>query len=224
MANERRLRKELAEICRRLDELGFAPGSSGNVSGRVDSGHILITPTGSLLRDISAGDFVRVAMDGGCGKAGGRPSSELGVHLAIYRGRPEVRAVVHAHPPVSVGFAVARRDMGKPSNLEVYLTVGRPVLVPFAAPGDPRPLAKYLNEGNAFLLANHGAITLGGTPAEALHRMEALENFAQAVLTARLLGGERTFAAKDLVAIHAFMKRTGMSMPVTSRRTLRRAR
>jgi L-fuculose-phosphate aldolase len=210
-------KKKLAAVCRRLDDLRYAPGSSGNVSARIGPHHILITPTGCLLRDVKPTDLIRVSLSGKYDRRGKRSSCELDVHIAIYRKRPDVNAIAHAHPPVTVGFAVAHQDLGEPSNLESYLTVGKPVLVPFAPPGDPGPLLKRISEGNAFILANHGAITLGETIGQALHRMEALENLAQAVLVARHVGKVRPFSGKDLRAIRAFMKRMGIAAPAPKR-------
>lgn len=207
------IRKGLSEVCHRLDDLRYAPGSSGNVSARAGENFILITPTGCLLREVKPADLVKVTLNGKWDRSGRKPSSELDVHLSIYRARPDVNAVAHAHPPVTVGFAVAHRDLGDPSNLESYINVGRPVLVPFAPPGDAKPLVERIDQGDAFILANHGAITLGKDIEQALHRMEALENLAQAVLAARRLGGVKSFTSKDLRGIKEFMKRAGITAP-----------
>ncbi len=213
MTSEAALRRQIAETCRRLDAVGYCPGSAGNVSARLNKQDILITPTGSVLGEIKPADMVRVALNGRR-PTRGRPSSELTVHALIYRVRADVGAVVHAHPPACVGFAVARKDFGRPSNFEVYSNMGLPQLVPFSLPGEAGPrLEPLLDRGDCFLLANHGVITVGPNLERARHRIEALENFACALLAARMLGGEAPFSRQELASIERFIERAGLLKP-----------
>ena len=203
----------MAETCRRLDELRFVPGSAGNVSVRVGRDAMLITPSGSALGRLKHRDFLRVRLDGSRASRG-RPSAEAAVHALVYRARPDVGAVIHAHPPALVGFAMARKDFGKPSNMEVYALLGKPVLVPFAPVGESGPaLEPVLAEGDCFILANHGPLVLGGTLAEALHRIEVAECAARAFVAARALGGPVRFTQAELKRIRQFMSRVGLPLP-----------
>ena len=171
---------------------------------------MLITPTGSVLEEMRPADLVIVDLATGIA-TGGKPSSESDAHRAIYRRRPDVAAIVHAHPPICVGFALARMDMGKPCNLEIYATIGRPARVKFAAPGESGSrLEPVLDDSDCFLLDNHGVITLGQTPTQARHRLEALEAFAKSLLVARLLGGEKPFNASEIAAIRRYCERAGL--------------
>lgn len=207
------VRAQLEAACHRLDALRYTPGSSGNVSARADGKHFLITPSGSWLGRVKAREFLSVDMTGRCLMRGGKPSVETQVHLAIYKARPDVNAVLHAHPPACVGYCIAERDFGKPCNLEVYAALGSPVMVPFAPPGDTRFFMERLQKADCFFLAKHGVFTLGATVDQALHRMEQMENYAQALAAAGPIGGGKPFTKKELDAIHAFMARLGIALP-----------
>ena len=145
-------------------------------------------------------------------KVGGRhePSSELAMHLAIYRAREDVNAVVHAHPPVATAFAVA--GIGLPGDVlpELAVQMGEVPVVPYATPGTdamPDAIAPFLPNYDAFLLANHGATTVGCTLAEAHQRMESLEHSANILLTARLLGRVNALGIEEARVLEAARKR-----------------
>ena len=138
----------------------------------------------------------------------GSPSMELGMHLAIYRARAEVNAVVHAHPPVAVGFATAGEGLTEPLLPEVAVLLGPVPLTPYATPGTPELEAAILPAAkrfNAMLLANHGAVTMGESVDEALDRMEILEHAAKITLTANLLGGGKPLSPKQIQALASKM-------------------
>ncbi len=191
MDTERQLREEVARVCRRLWWSGLIAGPDGNVSVRLDDERLLVTPAGLSKVDVKAEDLAIVALDGR--HLGGelRASSELKMHLRIYGRRPDVRAVVHAHPPVATAFAVAGEDFMAPVLPEIILQMGGVPLVPYATPGTdavPDALDPFLTNHDAFLLANHGATTLGVTLREAHQRMESLEHAARIIRAARELG------------------------------------
>jgi L-fuculose-phosphate aldolase len=194
------VRRGIVRVCKRMYERGLIAGPDGNVSVRITYEHVLVTPQGFSKATVEEHDLVLVTLDGK--RVGGRhePSSELGMHLAVYRVREDVNAVVHAHPPVATAFAVA--GMGLPGNIlpELAVQMGDVPIVPYATPGTPQleeTLAPYLPNYDAFLLANHGATTLGCTLAEAHLRMESLEHSANILLTARLLGRVNALGADD---------------------------
>ena len=184
-------REAIVWVCRRLYSAGLIAGQDGNVSVRLPGDRILVTPAGMSKVDLRISDLVVLALDGT--QLGGRnePSSEVAVHLEIYAGRPDVGAVVHAHPPTATGFAVAGETL--PSNVlpELVYTVGPVALVPYARPGTTalaRRFRPLLAECNAWLMANHGAVTVGATLAVAHQRMESLEHAARILLAARAVG------------------------------------
>jgi len=193
---------ELLKICRTLDEAGFFPGKSGNISILNSANTFLITPSGKRKLDLSSADLVEMDFVGRVISGSNRPSSEAKMHCAIYEDRPEIKAIVHAHPPFATGFAAAGIPLDAPVLPEAILVLGKIALVEYATPGTwevPRSLTPYLKRGdNSFLLANHGALTLGESLSQAAHRMETLEMFARVLLISRLLGGEKLLSQSDL--------------------------
>lgn len=178
-------------VCRRLYERGLIAGQDGNVSVRLDDGRVLVTPAGLSKIDVTPDDLVVVTAAGEHVAGARRASSELGMHLRIYAMRADVGAVVHAHPPTATGFAVAGESFMADVLPEIIFQLGRVPLVPYATPGTPsvaEGLAPYIPRHDAYLLANHGATTVGGTLLVAHQRMESLEHAARILLAARQLG------------------------------------
>lgn len=192
-------------VCRRLYERGLIAGPDGNVSVRLADGSILVTPSGLSKGKVTPEDLVVVDLNGAV-LEGARPSSELRMHLRIYARRPDARAVVHAHPPAATGFAVAGESFMAPVLPEVILQMGEVPLVPYATPGTDAladALDPFLEHHDAFLLANHGATTLGTTLTEAHHRMESLEHAARILLAARAVGRVRELSVADVTALRS---------------------
>jgi L-fuculose-phosphate aldolase len=187
-------RRAIVEVCRLLWERGLVAGSDGNVSVRLDTRRILVTPAGMSKRALLGRDLVVVNLNGQRLRGRHEPSTELGVHLRAYARRPDVAAVVHAHPPVATGFAVAGESLPEGVLPEITLLLGRVPLVPYATPGT-EALAdrfdQYWTGNDAFLMANHGALTLGSRLEVAHQRMESLEHAARIVAAARALGRVR---------------------------------
>jgi len=181
----------IVAVCRRLYERGLIAGQDGNVSARLDGGHILVTPAGLSKVDVASDDLVVVTPDGERVAGRRRPSSEVGMHLRIYRLRSDVQAVVHAHPPTATGFAVAGEAFMADVLPEIIFQLGRVPLVPYATPGTPAVadgLEAFIPHHDTFLLANHGATTVGPSLMIAHQRMESLEHAARILLAARQLG------------------------------------
>jgi L-fuculose-phosphate aldolase len=184
-------RAGIVRVCRRLYERGLIAGPDGNVSVRLDDDRILVTPSGLSKVDVTEASLVEVGLDGRPLAGSGRASSELRMHLAIYRARPDVLAVVHAHPPTATGFGVAGETIPERVLPEVICQMGAVALVPYATPGTEaaaEAFAPFLAGHDAFLMANHGATTVGPSLEAAHQRMESLEHAARIVLAARLLG------------------------------------
>ena len=201
MASGLAVRREIVTVCRRLWERGLIAGPDGNVSVRVAPDRILVTPAGLSKVDVGTDDLVELTLDGRKVRGAGRASSEVGMHLRIYRRRPDVQAVVHAHPPTATGFAVAGEDFSSCVLPELIFQVGWVPLVPYATPGTEAladAFEPFLDGHDAFLMANHGATTAGPTLAVAHQRMESLEHAARIVLNARLLGRVRTLDPGDV--------------------------
>lgn len=180
----------IVDAGRRLAERGLIAGPDGNLSVRLAPDRLLATPSGATKGRLRARDLVELALDGRA-IGPGRASSEIRMHLRVLAARPDVGAVVHAHPPTATGFAVAGEDFLTPVLPELILQTGGVPLLPFAPPGGDglaAAVAGGLAAHEAVLLANHGATTVGATLEQALQRMESLEHAARILLVARLLG------------------------------------
>jgi L-fuculose-phosphate aldolase len=193
-------------VCRRLYDRGLIVGSEGNVSVRLEDGTVLVTPSGAAKANLDATSLVRVSIDGTV-LCGGRPSSELRMHLRIYERRADVCAVVHAHPPVATGFCTSGHSFLTPVLPEVILKLGEVPLVAYATPGTSAladSLEPDLTAGrDAFLLANLGATTVGATLELARDRMESLEHAARILLVARVLGGPNALSTANVLSLRA---------------------
>ena len=202
--------RRMALCCRQLALRGLMAGRDGNVSVRLDSQRVLVTPSGYLKALLTPRDMVEVDLSGTVRRAGRRkPTSELDLHLQILRHRTEVQAVVHAHPPTATGFAVAGEEI--PGNLlpELIFVVGRIPLVPYATPGTPdlgKRVIPYLAGHDALLLANHGAVTMGRTLDEAWIRMESLEHGARIIAAARAIGRPQPLDAPAVARLEALRR------------------
>lgn len=192
------LRKEIIRVCRRLDMLGFVPATDGNVSARTGRGHLLITPSMVPKGSVRPGQLLAVDLGGRAISGKGQASSEIKMHLKVYRQRPDVGAVVHAHPPAATAFAACRKPLDMPVLPEAVVMLGSVPLARYATPSTeevPRAISKLVKRNNALLLANHGVLTYGNNLQEAMERMERVEHLARVVLVSKLLGGAKTLSA-----------------------------
>jgi L-fuculose-phosphate aldolase len=202
-SSEQALRNAIVRVCRRLWERGLIAGQSGNVSVRLNSEQILVTPAGFSKVDVTPDDLVVLGLDGRPAHQTGAASTESAVHLRAYARRPDVAAVVHAHPPIATGFALAGETLPQRVLPEIDALLGAVPLVPFASPGT-EALADQFDAfwagHDAFLMSNHGALTLGPNLRAAHQRMETLEHAAHVVATARALGHVFTLESRPAAA------------------------
>jgi L-fuculose-phosphate aldolase len=198
--DEQTARRELVRICHLMYERSYVVSSDGNVSVRLDESRILATPTMTCKGRMTE-ELIAITDLAGTSLNDRRASSELAMHLLIYRERPEIKAVCHAHPPHGTAFAVAGLAIDQPILSEVILTLG---CVPLAAYGTPstdelteamRPLIKH---HNALLMANHGAVAYGVDLWQAWDRLETLEHTAKIAILSRILGGSRNLPAQAI--------------------------
>lgn len=209
-------RDAVVEVGRRQYIRGFVAANDGNISIRIGADEVLITPSGRSKGFLKPDELVKVDLSGRRLQTGLAPSSELPMHLAIYRARPEVRAVVHAHPPICTGFSVAGIALDKCVLAEVVMTLGAVPIAEFAPPSTEQlaqAVGSKIAECDALLLANHGAVTVGTDIFAAHYNMERLEHFALITLVARVLGGERVLSAKQVEQIAQLQKASGTPLP-----------
>ncbi|MFP3207302.1 MAG: class II aldolase/adducin family protein [Caldivirga sp.] len=194
LVSEDEIKREITRVMRALYERGLVSALGGNVSARVPgASEFWITPSGVFKGNVNVDDLVKVDLDGNVIEGVLRPSTETPFHAAIYRVRPDVNAVIHAHNPVTLGLALAGVNL-KPISVEAVMTLRRVEVVPFAFPGTDQ-LAKLvadaaLKGARAIILMNHGVVGLGANLLEAEAIVETLEEVATAQFVAMALGKE----------------------------------
>lgn len=197
------LREQICDVCHKMWQLGWVAANDGNVSARLEDGTFLATPTGMSKSFITPEKLVRINESGEVleGLSGYRPSSEIKMHLRCYKEREDVKSVLHAHPPVATGYAVANMPLDEYSMIETVIALGSIPVTPYGTPSTyevPDRIAPYLGEHDAMLLQNHGALTVGADVITAYYRMETLELFAKISLNARLLGGAQEISRENI--------------------------
>jgi L-fuculose-phosphate aldolase len=184
------LKQQICEIGRLMYERGYVVSSDGNISVRIGD-KILATPTMTCKGRMTPKMLAITDLEGKR-ISGGRPSSELAMHLLIYREREDVKAVCHAHPPHGTAFAVAGLAIDKPILSEVILTLGCVPLTRYGTPSTAEltdAMQPYVRDHNALLMANHGAVAYGSDLWQAFDRLETLEHTAKIAILAKILGG-----------------------------------
>ncbi len=178
----------------------MAAANDGNLSVRLPDGSVLATPTGVSKGFMRPERMVHLSADGKC-LSEGRPSSEIKMHLACYKVRPDIHAIVHAHPVFATVFAASGIPLDKPFLAETVLFLGAVPVAPYAMPSTdavPESVRAFAEKGDAVLLANHGALTLGQDIETAYFRMETLEHTAQIVFYIRQMGHGKILSAKQI--------------------------
>jgi L-fuculose-phosphate aldolase len=203
---ELQLRHDLVEFGRMLHAQAFVAATDGNLSVRMDANRVMITPTGVSKGMMSPNEMVIVDLQGERLSGARRPSSEINMHLTIYRMRPDIGAVVHAHPCTATAFASSGIALDEPLCSEVVITLGSVPLAPYATTGTnelSESLRPFIPDHNAILMANHGVVTYGYDLRQAYLRMEAVEHYAKIVLAAKQLGSSRTLDEQQLEKLFA---------------------
>ena len=190
------IREQICDICHKMWQQGWVAANDGNISVKLPDGNFLATPTGISKSFITPEKLVIINDKGEVlsGLPGYKPSSEIKMHMSCYRERPDVGAVVHAHPATATGFAVAGKSMDEYSMFETVIAIGSIPLTPYGTPSTdevPDAITPYLQDHDVMLLQNHGALTVGCELITAYYRMETLELYAKISLVAHLLGGAK---------------------------------
>jgi len=194
MKTETRMRRDLMEVCQQLDQRGLIAATDGNVSCRLSDDRILITPSGIRKGELLPLDLVLINLDDGRIISGpGRASSEIRMHFLVYRKRPDVQAVVHAHPPMLTAYTLAGIPFRAEVLPEVWLTIGAVPTAPYATPTTEElasSISSLIEQHQAILLERHGSITVGSSLKEAFMRLEKLEHAAHTFFYSYLLSGK----------------------------------
>jgi L-fuculose-phosphate aldolase len=215
-ASDSQLRADIVEVGRRMYARGYTASNDGNISIRLGSDRLLMTPK-SVCKGFMTPDMMCITDLEGRKLQGDRdPSSEMLMHLEVYRQRPDVQAVVHAHPPTATGFAVAGIPLDRAVLAEVLTTLGSIPIAEYATPSTkelPEAVRKYIKAHDGMLLANHGALTVGPDVYSAYFKMETIEHFAKISLVARLLGREHLISREEVMRLQGLRDSYGIKAP-----------
>lgn len=212
LSPEMQVRLDLARFGQMLHAQGFVAATDGNLSVRLDSKRVMVTPTGFSKGALQPEDMVIVDLHGEKISGANKPTSEIDMHLTIYRIRPDVGAVVHAHPCTATGFASAGIALDTPLCSEIVVTLGSVPLAPYATTGTmelSKSLAPFIPDHNAILMANHGVVTYGADLPQAYMRMEAVEHYAKVVLAVRQIGNAQALDGRELKKLAEVRARYG---------------
>lgn len=208
------LRREIVDIGKLVFEKGWIAANDGNISVRLDDDSVLCTPTAVCKGMMSVDDLIVCDLEGNKIEGSRERTSEIAMHNTIYRMRPDIRSVVHAHPPYATGFAAAGRPLNVALLPEVIIGLGSVPLADYGLPGTPAltdGMLPYIPKYDAILMANHGAVSYGADVHQAYFRMETVEHFAHIAFVAEMLGGARALPREEVRKLFESRHRYGVS-------------
>lgn len=211
--NEHKIRQQICEVGQKLYDKGFVAANDGNISVRISPNEIIVTPTGVSKGGMKPEDLVKMTLDGTILSGKAKPSSEVKMHIQVYRLNSKIQAVVHAHPPIATAYAVARMPMQKPILSEAVVNLGIVPVADYALPGTqevPDSIKPYINDYNAVLLANHGLLTWGEDLTQAFYRHESVEHYGKILLYVNQIGQAQEFNCEEVGALLDIRKQIGI--------------
>ena len=198
--SEEQARRSICETGDKLYNRGFVAANDGNISVKIDDDTIIVTPTGVSKGGMKPESLVKMKLDGRV-IGDNKPSSEVKMHIRVYRLNKAVHSVVHAHPPASTAFAIARIPLDRPIMSEAVLTLGIVPVAEYALPGTnevPDSIEPYVHSHNAVLLANHGILTWGDDVAQAMYRIESAEQYCNIMIKLKQIGEPVEFSCRQV--------------------------
>jgi len=211
--DEWRLRREIVEVGRKVYQKDLAAASDGNISARVMGDRLLITPSGCCLGELKPDDLVHLDFEGRVLSGRNKPSSEFPMHVAAYRERPDVHAVIHAHPPITTAFTVAGLTLAQCVIPEVVLAFGCIPTAEYATPSSdegPGVIRDLIRKHDALILDRHGSLTVGKTATEAFRKLEKVEHCAKVTLAARQLGEVKNLTPDEIRRLGEVREKMGL--------------
>lgn len=216
MMNEYEIKKEICEIGKRIYNRGMVAANDGNISVKLNENEFLCTPTGVSKGFMTPEYICKVDAKGNVIQANGsfKPSSEIKMHMRVYKERPDVKSVVHAHPIYATSFAIAGIPLTQPIMPEAVIALGCVPIAEYGTPSTeeiPDAVSKYLQYYDAVLLANHGALAYSDSLLAAYHKMESLEFYAQLLYHAKALGGPKELSDEQVEKLYEIRRKFGMT-------------
>ena len=216
MATENEIKQQICDIGKRIYDRRMVASNDGNISVRISENEYLCTPTGVSKGFMTPEYICKIDGEGNVLEAneGFRPSSEIKMHLRVYVKRPDVKAVVHAHPIFATSFAIAGIPLTQPIMPEAVIALGEVPIAEYGTPSTeeiPDAVEKYLPYYVAVLLANHGALSYSDSLLAAYHKMESLEFYAELLFRSRQLGGPKEFTNEQVKRLYEIRRKFGMT-------------
>ena len=216
MVSEYEIKKQICDIGKRIYDRGMVAANDGNISVKISDNEFLCTPTG-VSKGFMTPDYIcKVDAEGKVIQAnkGFKPSSEIKMHMRVYKERPDVKSVVHAHPMYGTAFAIAGVPLTQPIMPEAVIALGCVPIAEYGTPSTveiPDAISKYLQHFDALLLENHGALTYSDSLLAAYHKMESLEFYAQLLFLSKQLGGPKELNTNQVERLYEIRRQFGMT-------------
>ncbi|MBO5281489.1 MAG: class II aldolase/adducin family protein [Clostridia bacterium] len=210
-----KIKQEICDIGKRIYDRGMVASNDGNISVKIGENEFLCTPTGVSKGFMTPEYICRVDGDGNVLEAnpGFKPSSEIKMHMRVYRERPDVNSVVHAHPMYATAFAIAGIPLTQPIMPEAIIFLGEVPIAKYGTPSTdeiPDAVSPYLQSYDAVLLENHGALAFSDSLLNAYHKMESVEFYAQLLFLARQLGGPKELSQDKVERLYDIRRQFGV--------------
>ncbi len=215
MVSEYEIKKQICDIGKRIYDRGMVAANDGNISVKISDNEFLCTPTGVSKGFMTPEYICKVDADGNVIQAnkGFKPSSEIKMHMRVYKERPDVQAVVHAHPIYATSFAIAGIPLTQPIMPEAVIALGCVPIAEYGTPSTheiPDAVSKYLQYYDAVLLENHGALAYSDSLLAAYHKMESLEFYAELLFLSKQLGGPQELSKERVEKLYEIRRQFGM--------------
>jgi L-fuculose-phosphate aldolase len=214
--SEWRIKEQLCDVGRRIWLRGFCAGNEGNHSYRIVDNRILCTPTGVSKGQLKPEDICTVDLDGNQLAGKRKRTSEINLHLAIYKARPDVRAVIHSHPPHATAFAVAGVELPTCVHPEAEVFLGPVKMAEYVTPGDARlgeSILPFVKDSNTILLQSHGVVTFDADLEKAYYELEIVDAYARLLILAKQVGGIRQLSPDEMKELIELKPKFGMGDP-----------
>ncbi|MEN8153164.1 MAG: class II aldolase/adducin family protein [Acidobacteriota bacterium] len=208
MRTDWEIRREISLFGKKIYNKGFVAASDGNISVRAIGDRFFITPAGSCLGSFNINDISYLDLNGNVLSGGGQPSSELAVHIEVYKRRGDINAVIHAHPPVTTAFSVAGEKISADILPEIKIMFGNIPTAHYATPGTKEAaeaIGSLIGENDIVVMDHHGVLCLGVTLEDAFFKLEKLEHYASTLLAAKQLGNIKPLEPEEIIKL----ERTG---------------
>jgi len=213
MVSDWQLRRDIVNIGKKIYDKDFVAATDGNISARLNGNRLLITASGSCLGELKPEELIFIDLEGRKLSGSGKPTGEVSMHLAAYRERPDIYAVIHAHPPITTGFTVAGESLAQciiPEVVLIFGTIPTTEYATISTDEGAEVIRKLIKNHDALILDRHGTLTVGTDLINAFRKLEKVEYCARVTLTARQLGRVKKLSATEIEKLESVRKNYGL--------------